>query len=195
MENKVIQYCFTIYCPDNLLLWAMFICFLGALFIGRIMFSANKFILNKSGKSISIMQLEVPKSYVTFKELLDDMTEKAKSAVSLNLKLDYIFMVFLYPLMFLLATYILHKTDMSQIWKSGLNFIRFLPFITWLFDIAENKITFSAISQASKMKILWLRLVSFSKWITGLLYLLFLIVMWVVWLFNKDELRSVFFCN
>lgn len=195
MENKIIQYCFTIYCQDNLLLWAMFICFLGILFVGRIMLSANKFILNKSGKSISIIQLEVPKSYMTFKELLDDMTEKAKSAVSLNLKLDYIFMAFLYPLMYLLATYILHKTDMSQVWKSGLGFIRILPFITWLFDIAENKITFSAISQASKMKILWLRLVSYSKWITGLFYLLFLIVMGVVWLFNNDELRSVLFCN
>jgi hypothetical protein len=182
-----ICYCIKIHCPDNLLLFGIFATFLGFMSIGRLMLVAGKFVVDENGNRISVMRLEVPKNVEAFTTTLSKMTEKSKYAARLNLNLDFLFMPFLYMCMYFIATYVQLRFEynhaITDAWMTGLIVIRFLPFLTWLLDIAENLFTLMALKKPGKALVNLMRFVSVLKWLTGAVFVGYWLLLGIWFLF------------
>ncbi|MDI3321506.1 hypothetical protein [Pinibacter soli] len=189
-----IDYSIRIYCPDNLLLFAIFLSFLSALAIGRMMLNASKFILNKKGQRLSIIELEMPKTFARFTDTLANMPAKAKEAVRLNLILDFFFMPCLYLCMFFVATYAKHRLaynhSVNDVWINALSVVRLLPFLTWALDITENMFTLSLMRLPSRRGIIWMKFFSIVKWLSGFLYVLYFIMLLVIYVLKVNHLAE-----
>jgi hypothetical protein len=189
-----IEYCVRIYCPDNLLLFAIFLSFLSAMAIGRMMLNASKFILNKKGQRLSIIELEMPKTFARFTDTLANMSAKAKEAVRLNLILDFFFMPCLYLCMFFVAIYTMHRLAqghfVNDVWVNALSVVRLLPFLTWALDITENMFTLSLLRQPSRKGVIWMKFFSIVKWLSGFLYVLYFIMLLVIYLLTRNHLAE-----
>ncbi|MBV4359291.1 hypothetical protein [Pinibacter aurantiacus] len=189
-----IDYCIRIYCPDNLLLFAIFLSFLSAMAIGRMMLNASKFVMNKKGQRLSIIELEMPKTFARFTDTLANMTAKAKEAVRLNLILDFFFMPCLYLCMFFVATYVKHRLaynhSVNDVWICALSWVRLLPFLTWALDITENMFTLSLMRQPNRRGVIWMKFFSIVKWLSGFLYVLYFIMLAVIYLLTKNHLAN-----
>ncbi len=100
MNNDFFEYHIYIKDFSRLLLWLMFVCFLGVFISGWAMSVMSRFFLTDKGRKFSIIDFELPYSFKRFKEIIDHISEKTKDTVRMNLKLDYYFMPFAYLLLF-----------------------------------------------------------------------------------------------
>jgi hypothetical protein len=162
--------------------------------IGRMMLNASKFILNKKGQRLSVIELEMPKTFARFTDTLANMPAKAKEAVRLNLILDFFFMPCLYLCMFFVATYTRHRLTESHVvndvWVNALSVVRLLPFLTLALDITENMFTLSLLRQPSRKGVIWMKFFSIVKWLSGFLYVLYFIMLLVIYLLTINHLAE-----
>lgn len=172
--NDVFSY--TINIPDfsNLLLWLMFLCFLGCCVTLWPMLIMSKFFLRKDGTRFSILLFQLPLSVSKFKTLVDTITDRTKDTVRMNLKIDYFFMPFAYFLLLFGGWLTLHRQQFSFAESDYYKFL-FVPLAAWAFDIMENRMASSCIKSVTTTKARILFVLSLLKWILIIGYLIFLI--------------------
>jgi hypothetical protein len=185
MNPTPFEYCIYIDNPDRLLLWLMLLCVLGSLVTSWMMAAISKFFLYRvSGedelKKFSIMQLEFPWSFEKFKNLIDQMTDKTKDTVRMQLNVDYYFMPFIYLLLFFGGCFVLWYYKSAGTSISQYNFLLWIPVATWLFDIIENKLIASSLESTSKFKTNTLLFFALAKWIIAVLFFIAAVVAFIV---------------
>ncbi len=177
MNNKDI-FDYHIYIGDfsQLLLWLMVVCFLGLCITVRPMLVISRFFVTKKHTKFSIMNFKLPYSFTKFKGIIDNISDKTKDTVRMNLKLDYYFMPFAYLFLFFSGWYVLQRHNPYLPEKSSYYWVLWVPCVAWVFDILENKIAHSCIEVVTKAKARSLFFVSLIKWMLVLGYVVFLLV-------------------
>ncbi len=176
MNNDFFEYHIYIKDFSRLLLWLMFVCFLGVFISGWAMSVMSRFFLTDKGRKFSIIDFELPYSFKRFKEIIDHISEKTKDTVRMNLKLDYYFMPFAYLLLFFGGWYIMQRHHLLSLHHEYYK-ILFIPFAAWLFDIIENKMALSCLEKLTQTKSRFLFLASLIKWLLVFGYIIALFIM------------------
>jgi hypothetical protein len=177
MNDDVFDYQIHIDNFSSLLLSLILVCFFGLCATAWRMFVISRFFLNKNGSRFSILNFELPYSFTKFKNIIENISDKTKDAVRMNLKLDYFFMPFAYLFLFFGGLYMLHRQHLL-LQDSNAYKILWLPFAAWLFDIMENMLSVLCLEKLTQTKSRLLFFVSLVKWIViyGFLILLYVIV-------------------
>jgi hypothetical protein len=129
----------------------------------------RRFFLTKTGSRFSIMDFELPYSFTKFKGIIDNITDKTKDTVRMNLKMDYYFMLFAYFFLFFAGWYILrHQQNLLQ--EGNIYNMLWIPFAAWLFDILENKMAFACLEKLTKTNARLLLIFSLIKWLLIAMY-------------------------
>lgn len=182
MNNDIFDYHIHIEHFSSLLLWLTLLCLLGIFITGWPMMMMSRFFLTEKDKDtgkirkFSIIDFELPFSFTRFKNIIDDISEKTKDIVRMNLKLDYKFMPFAYLFLFFGGWYIMQRHHLFSL-NDEYYKILFFPFIAWLMDIVENMLALECLVKLTKTNSRLLFFVSLVKWliIFGFLVMLFLI--------------------
>lgn len=182
MENNDLQYCFNIYSPGSFLWWLTIICFLGALITGVGLNEINKFMVDINGAPVSMMRLQRTWSVLKINERFSKLTDQGFAVIHKHLVVDFFFMPFLYVLMSCIAIIILRNTTAGTPWNQLLSYLSILPVIIWLLDVIENVKTLgvikdyrSSVTNVSKTQLFIMSVSSLLKWITGALWLFFIL--------------------
>lgn len=167
------ELCFNIPgCTDQLLGALMFLLGCGLVLFSAVMKLLYPFLQDKDGKKVSVLKLEWPQKFTELEKMLDSLSPKAKDIIRWSLKLDFIWMAFLYLLMACLAGWVWRCSGTAK-WL--LAWSCWLPFITWLFDILENITTLSVLKDPEKTTARAMGTCSLLKWLTAAAYTLFLL--------------------
>ena len=180
--NDVFDYHIHIQNFSRLLIWLMLVCLLGLFVTGWAMMVMGRFFLTEKNKEsgrvrkFSIIDFELPYSFTRFKNITDTLSKRTKDTVRMNLKLDYLFMPFLYLFLFFGGWYMMHRHQLFALDNDNYK-ILFMPFAAWLMDIVENKLAFACLERLTKTNSRLLFFASLIKWllIFGYLVLLFVI--------------------
>ncbi len=127
-------------------------------------------------RKFSILDFELPYSFTRFTKIMNNLSDKTKDTVRMNLKLDYYFMPFAYLFLFFGGWYIMQRHHLFSL-NSEYYKILYMPLAAWVMDIVENKLAFACLENGTKTNSRLLLFVSLIKWVLifGYLILLFII--------------------
>lgn len=181
MEKDIFEYQVHIEQFSWILLWLMLLCFLGLIITGWTMQVMSRFFLTEKNKEtgetrkFSIINFELPYSYANFKSIINNISERTKDTVRMNLNFDYYFMPFAYLFLFFGGWYMLHSNN-YVFQESGYYRLLFIPFAAWFFDMVENKLALYCLDKLTKTNARMLFGVSLVKWLLIIGYIIIFLV-------------------
>jgi hypothetical protein len=113
-----------------------FVFFAGTVVLGLMMLRMASMIRKADGKKVSLVSASLKKP-AAFKSFVSSLPSKSLQAFREWIRLDYKFMLFVYPLMSLVVVLI----DLCERFSSSRSFFLamiLLPAFTWLMDLLEN---------------------------------------------------------
>lgn len=170
------SFCMEITCFDQIEASIHFIFLFGIIFWSLILYILSRgfFISSTEGaepRSFSTFQLQLPFSFAKYKKLVERIDEKSKKPLLWSIWIDFIFMIFAYPFLALVAWHLQENLILEECWASKYDQVTIIlqcciviPFIGWLLDIIENIIMLSSLKTVTFIKSKILLLVAISKW-------------------------------
>ncbi len=136
----------------------------------------------QEGKCIALIPLTIKYDSIKFKAILDSMPPASINLLKKWLRLDFLFMFFLYPAMIFLSNWLVHCSLVrnEKIWCPFVAWCGWLALVTWVLDILENYFALQTIDNAvvdpgfceieKKLNVIPMRLSSALKWCTAIVY-------------------------
>ncbi len=177
MNNDVFEYRIYIEHFSNLLIWLTLVCFLGLCVTGFAIIVISRFFLTKAGTRFSIIDFELPLSFTRFKGIIDNTTDNTKDTVRMNLKMDYLFMLFAYLFLFFGGWYVLQQQQ-PLLQGSNIYKLLWMPFAAWFFDVLENTMALACLEKITKTNARMLFIFSLIKWLLIIVYVVVMILIY-----------------
>lgn len=179
---KAEQWCLDLVCADPMLRWLILFLAAGTVFWYTMLHILSKGFLvpptaaAPEGKRFSVFRLQLPFSHKAFRQFLEQLPDRTVKLLRWSLWVDFVFMAFVYPLLAVVAWYLLRHRAGGWGWQAAvLCAATWLPFVAWGLDILENILSFACLKQLSPFKSRLLLLTALLKWaavlavVTGLL--------------------------
>jgi hypothetical protein len=164
-------------CLQNILLWIIIIGAAGTIVTGNIQVVISRFYTDRNGAPFTGMQMEFCFSLEQYRSLIARMDDKMKGSVRNTLKVDYLFMFFLYGMMIALAIYLpLALPDhITDTWQHVFHAMIWITVVVWIFDILENILTAKNLTAFKHVRAFFQLVCTLIKWLAGVVYLLWLL--------------------
>ncbi len=146
--------------------WLIFVCLMGTVLTGWLMLSVSRYFLTDKGERFSILQLQLPRSHQMYQELLLQLSNKTKTTVRLQLRIDLYFMPFFYGLLFFVGWYFYRTLGSLEAPRTAGLLLSWTPWIAWLLDIIENRLIAENLNTSTKTKTGFVFGFALLKWLS-----------------------------